>query len=241
MLAGNESQIYAVMRFTFDDIAAIYFGASNTDQAVFPEMVRFVMDHFSQLAPEEIKEAFRLHAAGKLGTEKEAYRGLFTVNMLGAILGHYETYRQNVACEIAREQIRMDAERIQKEKDEANKGFDMDKAMQGNMERWLAIGPPAFKDFPVGHKFFDWLYKNGKINPTEQERKRILQAAAQLEMERLQEEILTTPNASRATIQDMRDRITKLAGEMTPENREYLKNTAKKLFALEWLTQNQNR
>jgi hypothetical protein len=235
IIAGNEVAVYGLMHYTLEEIGSIYFGATNTDEAVFPEMVRFTMDHFAHLAPEEIREAFRLHAAGKLGTEKEAYRGLFTVNMLGAILGHYDGYRQNIACEIAREEMRMDGERIQREKAEANKDFDKDRAMRENLERWKQTGPPALKDFPIGPMFFDWLYKNGMINPTEQERKATLYNAAQIEIERLQDEIAGMTNASRATIQDKRDRIAKLAGEMTAENREYLKNTAKRLAALAWL------
>ncbi len=240
VIAGNEGAVFGVMRFTFDEIGRVYFGATGTDESVFPEMVRFVMDHFSHLSPEEIRESFRLHAAGKLGVEKEAYRGLFTVNMLGSILGHYETYRQNIASEIAREQIRMDGERIQRERDEENKNFDFDKAMRENMERWIKNGPPSITAFPLGNKFFDWLYKTGRINPSEEERKQTLLEAAQIEIESLELEIAGLPNVSRATIQDKRDRIAKLSGEMTADNREYLKNTAKKLAALAWIEKQRN-
>lgn len=105
----GEVGIVAALGGELEHCAKIYCGARNTLSEVFDEAVEFVMSRFGHFGVLEIREAFRLAAAGQLpGLDTDsirAYYGEFTLIALGSILRGYELYRAELVKEIRRREI----------------------------------------------------------------------------------------------------------------------------------------
>lgn len=85
--------------------AATYCGAPNTLPETIKEGVRFITDQFGHLNLPEIREAFRLAAAGKIEAELSAFYGLFTIQLLGKVLAVYDDYRTAIFREVRAQRI----------------------------------------------------------------------------------------------------------------------------------------
>ena len=97
----NPEPALAALGLELEYCAKAYCGAAKTDDLVYDELVEFVVTQYGHLAVGEIREAFRLAAAGKLGEVNLAsYYGLFTVAMLGEVLNAYGRYRQQIVAEL---------------------------------------------------------------------------------------------------------------------------------------------
>lgn len=73
-----------------------YLHAEQTKEFVWDEMVDFTILHFPMLVVSEIREAFRLAAAGTLDVELKTYYGSMTVTVLGDILSAYLDWRKRL-------------------------------------------------------------------------------------------------------------------------------------------------
>jgi hypothetical protein len=83
--------------------AKVFAGGVKTDELVFDELVEFTCTRFGHLSVREVREAFRLAAAGDLGPiDLRAYYGTYTVAMLGELLRGYNTFRQRILVEVRR-------------------------------------------------------------------------------------------------------------------------------------------
>lgn len=81
--------------------AKSYCHCQKTEEMVFDECVEFMVERFGMLNIGEIRQAFRLAAAGELeNVTLEAYFGTFTVGMLGKLLFAYCEYRKRVVAEV---------------------------------------------------------------------------------------------------------------------------------------------
>lgn len=82
--------------------ASVFCGAQLEEKdEIVDECTDFVLSQFPQLGVPEIREAFKLAAAGKLGEiDLAAYRGVFTIKMLGQVLSKYCTFREKAYQEI---------------------------------------------------------------------------------------------------------------------------------------------
>lgn len=90
----------AVLQLEIEDCAAAYCAAPNTEGETIVEAVRFALSQFGHLNIGEVREAFRLAAAGKIEVDLNAYHGLFSVRILGSVLSAYADYRTQIAREI---------------------------------------------------------------------------------------------------------------------------------------------
>lgn len=100
MMRATEIETGTALHLEIKYCAVTYCGAPNTDPEVIKEAVRFVVTKYTHLALPEIREAFRLTAAGKIGANLNAYNGLFTIRMLGEVLTSYDDHRNQVAREV---------------------------------------------------------------------------------------------------------------------------------------------
>lgn len=78
-----------------------YTGCVGNEESDFEEMAVFFMDRFGDLNAGELREAFRLGAAGELGElDMRAYHGIFSIVALGDVLTAYRAYRSRIvnAC-----------------------------------------------------------------------------------------------------------------------------------------------
>ena len=94
--------------------ATTYCAAPNTEKDVISESVRFVSTQFGNFNISEIREAFRLAAAGSIEADLTAYYGMFSVNILGRVLSTYQDHRtqayREVRARIAAQEQEMEAE-----------------------------------------------------------------------------------------------------------------------------------
>lgn len=83
--------------------ATNYSGARDVPDDMLDEAAEFVATRFGDFAIDEVREAFRLAAAGELGdVDMKAYYGQFTIVILGAVLSAYKVYRRRIAQAIQR-------------------------------------------------------------------------------------------------------------------------------------------
>lgn len=95
--------------------AATYCAAPNTEREVLEESARFIARQFGHLNISEIREAFRLAAAGKIEADLTTYYGMFSVNILGRVLNAYDDYRTQTYREV---RARINAEQQQRENEQ---------------------------------------------------------------------------------------------------------------------------
>ncbi len=95
--------------------AATYCAAPNTEREVIEESTRFIASKFGHLNVNEIREAFRLAAAGQIDASLNAYYGMFSVNILGKVLSAYDDHRTQTYREV---RARINAEQQQRENEQ---------------------------------------------------------------------------------------------------------------------------
>ena len=91
-------------------VAKDYGGRKIISDTTVEEAADFVLEKFSHLAAEEIREAYRRKAAGELDIQAEMWGGEFSVDQLGQVLTAYNEKRKRemaaylVAIEEARQE-----------------------------------------------------------------------------------------------------------------------------------------
>lgn len=103
------------VQLEIEDCASAYCSAPNTETETITEAVRFVLSQFGHFHIAEIREAFRIAAAGTIEANLNAYHGQFSVRILGEVLNAYADYR----TQIARQVRAKESKQMQEEKAEA--------------------------------------------------------------------------------------------------------------------------
>lgn len=100
MIRENETEAGTALFLEVKYCAMTYCASPNTEPETIKEATRFVISQYSTLAFHEIREAFRLAAAGKIEASLAAYHGQFAVRILGEVLSAYDDYRTQVGREL---------------------------------------------------------------------------------------------------------------------------------------------
>lgn len=95
--------------------AATYCAAPNTEREVIEESARFIASKFGHMNVNEIREAFRLAAAGQIDASLNAYYGMFSVSILGKVLSAYDDHRTQAYREV---RARINAEQQERENEQ---------------------------------------------------------------------------------------------------------------------------
>lgn len=135
-IRANMPASVPLLLLEFRQCAQQYTGCVKTDELVFDECAEFIVTRFGHLNIQEIRQAFRLAAAGELGDVKlDAYFGTFTVGMLGKVLAAYKDYRDRVTKEIlAAESEHEYAETLEL----ASKNHDREEWIRNQREKLIA-------------------------------------------------------------------------------------------------------
>lgn len=112
LIAQNEIEGGTAVFMEIKYCAVTYCAAPNTEPETLKEAARFVITQYSGLAFHEIREAFRLAAAGKVEASLAAYHGQFSVRILGEVLSAYNDFRTQAARTI---RARIRAQEAEKE------------------------------------------------------------------------------------------------------------------------------
>jgi hypothetical protein len=74
-------------------IAATYGARQEVDGLVYDAAVEFVLENFGFLAVEEVADAYKMNATGKLSDRAEMY-GKFSLDQIGKVLSMYADHRK---------------------------------------------------------------------------------------------------------------------------------------------------
>lgn len=100
-------------------ISRQYGGRVEADTTVITECLRMVMEKFSLLGINEIREAYRAYAAGEFQVEgAEMYGGVFNVANFSKVISGWKTYRAKALAELLDIQEKERLERLEKKKRE---------------------------------------------------------------------------------------------------------------------------
>lgn len=92
----DETAVCSALSLEIGDCARNFLGAVNTTDEGVEAMIELVLSNFGHLGLGEVRQAFVLLAAGKLGCDVSAYYGIFSVVAFGQILGFYCEYRKQI-------------------------------------------------------------------------------------------------------------------------------------------------
>ena len=112
----KKFQILSVM--TIASVAVDYCGADvELNESAFIECAKLLLKKFGSFGISEVKEAFAMAAACRLGEiNLTAYKGVFTVAMFGEVLSSYSFYRNRILSEISEEVKRKELEELEERK-----------------------------------------------------------------------------------------------------------------------------
>lgn len=192
MNSGNKnliSQQFADLTFNILGMANAYTGAnfsnppSKDDAIILKTCSEFVLNHFPQLAINEIEEAFALAASGKLGDLNfETYYGKFSVNILGKVLKAYLSLRRKIVMDF--ENVLRAVEKEIEFKKSIQKNEEVRK---GVIESYLKLKQDFEKNGDIDamssqvHSYWGRiLVEEGVINFSSEEKKQIYEESKQL-------------------------------------------------------------
>ena len=100
----GEEKFNLLVPVKIADIAIAYCGADpEINSSAFIESARLLLQKFGGVGIDEVKEAFAMAAARKLGDiDLTSYKGVFTVAMFGEVVSEYMVYRNRVLAEMQR-------------------------------------------------------------------------------------------------------------------------------------------
>lgn len=168
-------------------LAKNYGARADIDPEVTKEAVRLVMTQFSHLGVDELKDAYRLWAAGQLslGKEAEMYGGQFNAGQLGKVLGAYCDHRKKIISAYTNLLEQEREEKAEEARVARMKSEYMDRFWD-NIQRFCESGK-GWQDVPA--YWYQTLIKVGYLNPTRQEIKQLTEDAAGLAEMELKAEI----------------------------------------------------
>ena len=147
--------------------AISYCGAAKTDDLVFDEVVSFVMDRFGHIGVNEIREAFRLAAAGEFEVDLSTYYGLFTVKLMGDILNGYNNYRNRVVEEFSKLQSQSD---LQSKRALQKETWDTEVWAERRLSILKSLENPNYHCFTAYD--YEYFTKTGQLQFTEDQKKK---------------------------------------------------------------------
>ena len=176
----DKSQAAGLVQLELERVAEAYGARGEISDRVFSECTQFIIQKFPGLGVNEIREAYRMKAAGELeGLPKgkgEMYGGVFNADQLGAVLSAYMQQRRRALGAYLRHKAEeMEAAEKQqikiRQQEEFNRKFpELIAKMKANAKDW--------RDCPF--YLFEASWKRGLIRLDEGEKESIMADAMEL-------------------------------------------------------------
>ncbi len=117
-------------------VSLAYCGAAivTVPPIVWSECISLLQNQFPNIGIYEIRQAFELAAASKLDVNIVAYRGQFTVDILGKVLSAYSEYRKAIHAALVNEQRKDFEQDLQEERVRR-----MTNLLEHNQSKWYAL------------------------------------------------------------------------------------------------------
>lgn len=230
MVVANEATALVQLSAELEFAATSYCGAAKTDVSTFDECMDFTVRRFGHLASTEIREAFRLAAAGELGdVNLQSYYGLFTVTMLGAVLHAYDEYRNRIVAALRRAEndAYLDA------REAGRKPHDSDEWMIARVAQLLALASPDQSNTTAYDH--DFLEKKGWMQNDKETKEAAWVEAKAIATAQVAEEMQGNNPAIRAGLQAILRDVE--AGKGNTDFKSRRVGIAKRLLVCRWITQ----
>lgn len=232
MVVANEATALVKLSAELEFAATSYCGAAKTDMSIFDECMDFTVRRFGHLACDEIREAFRLAAAGELGdVNMQSYYGLFTVTMLGAVLNAYDEYRNRIVAALRR----AENEAYHAAKEASRQPHDSAVWMNNRTDQLLALDNPQQSD--VTAYDHDFLEKNGWMANDKEAKEAAWLEAKALAIAQVSEEMQGCNSTMRVGLQKILKDVE--AGNPNSDFKTRRIGIAKRLLVIRWIMQQQ--
>lgn len=232
MVVANEATALVQLSAELEFAATSYCGAAKTDVSTFDECMDFTVRRFGHLACDEIREAFRLAAAGELGdVNMQSYYGLFTVTMLGAVLHAYDEYRNRIVAALRR----AENDAYVAAREAARKPHDSDEWMIARVAQLLALTSPDQSN--VTAYDHDFLEKKGWMQNDRETKEAAWLEAKSLAIAQVSEEMQGCNSAMRVGLQKILKDVE--AGNSNSDFKTRRTGIAKRLLVIRWIIQQQ--
>ena len=218
---------FARLMMAIKEVAQDYGARQAVLEETFTECVRITRKKFAGLGIGEVREAYRMWAAGELNMRKgeaEMYGGQFNAAQLGKVLAAYMEQRRVALGAYLRE-----LEAYYRKQERASKKERLKREYEENFERNLrAFQPASWREVPF--HWFETAWKRGLIRLTKTEQEEVLSQARILALEEAEEEKEKAGTFQRRQIEKL------IEGE---ELEERAKTIARKLALYQKFYQNQ--
>lgn len=156
-------------------LAKDYGNRHEIEPEVMKEAVRLVQQKFGWLGVDEIREAYRQHAAGEIKTKAgEMYGGEFNARQVGAILEAYNEKRKKIVADYINERTAQ-IEKVKAERKRAKQKEEFEANLMNSLRAARAKQLPVSS---VPEFWHDSLLSRGVLNYTKQEKKDAWEDAA---------------------------------------------------------------
>lgn len=116
--AMSTEALFVAGTVELQGVSLAYCGAAvaTVPPVVWDECLSLLQNQFPNIGIYEIRQAFELAAASKLDVNIVAYRGQFTVDILGKVLAAYSEYRKAIHAAIINEREKEEEDRMIRER-----------------------------------------------------------------------------------------------------------------------------
>lgn len=190
-LIRQESNIINALHAIAEIYTSADFSKLTEEDAKFTlnEMKNFVVEHYSMLSINELREAFSLAASGKIKADLRAWNGKFTISMIGDVLSAYLSFSNNLIYQYDKQNTLL----LSRNKEAENKAKN-EQARQEVIQAYLELKEQYKEDLEIDEKkiFFHWgkiLVEAGYINFEKDEKLEIYKEAETLVKKDLNKEL----------------------------------------------------
>ena len=100
MRQQEPNKLAVELAATLAFVAREYGATKEIPAETLGECVKLVMRKFGALGIQEIREAYRMAAAGEIKPEQKMWGGIFNAAQLGSVLTTYQNHRKAIAAEL---------------------------------------------------------------------------------------------------------------------------------------------
>lgn len=170
----DKKAVKTLIHSAIEFCAENYTSATNLNAELLKECTLTVLEYFSFLGVEEIKQSFRVAASGVVSVDLNTYYGKFNVNILTSVLNAYKEYRKEVASKLL--------QGLEVQKEQELKAYWKTPAGQLEIRHQIAKRVQQIQKYPesVRVRDYDHLLWLGVINLTSKDKKELMQEAEKL-------------------------------------------------------------
>lgn len=176
----DKARAAGMIQIELERVAASYGARQDIGEGVFSECTQIIISKFPGIGVNEIREAYRMKAAGELESlpkgKGEMWGGVFNAEQLGAVLAAYMQQRRKALAAYLRHKAEV-MEAAEKEAIRERQRSEFERAFPALIEK-MKEEAKDWRDCPF--YLFEASWKRGLIRLEEGEKESIMEDARQL-------------------------------------------------------------